>query len=248
MMNLSEKVKNLSFSRSQAPAWGRVPAKNLCGLLLLIALSLLLFSSEGYCEFYKYRDKEGVIHFVDDLSNIPEEYHDQLHIISEPSDYLSQEEKALMLEDEKKAEAERSKAEAAAKQDDLTDTETKIAIIGNTVIVPVKLSYRLFDTEALLVLDTGATNTVLHQEIALRLHVTGFDAIGKARLAGGTVITTRKLKLNSVKLGPVEKKDLDVQFIEYKGTSVPYQGLLGMDFLRDMKYNINFNKQVIEWK
>jgi predicted aspartyl protease len=245
-VKMSGELRNLP--RSQIPVWERRNTRSLCGILLM-ALSLLFFSEKGDCEFYKYRDKEGIIHFADDLSNIPQEYHDQLNVISEPSDYLSEEEKALILEDEEKAEAQRNLSEADREnKDTLAGEETKVVIMGNMVIVPVKLSYRLFDTEAMLVLDTGATTTVLHQEIAHRLHVVGFDDIGQAHIAGGTTITTRKLTLNSVKLGPVEKKGLDVQFIEYKGVSVPYQGLLGMNFLRGLNYTINFDKQVIEWK
>ncbi len=181
-----------------------------------------------------------------DLSTVPKEYMDQLNVISEPSDYLSKEEKRLMLENERKEKAARKKKEeTVAQKNALKNRETNI---GNRVLVPVTLAYRPFKTEALLVLDTGATMTALHQDVADRLHIMGFDHAGWAKVAGGNIVRTRRLKLSSVKLGPVERENLDVVIIEHKGPSSSYQGLLGMNFLRNLKYHINFDKHVIEWK
>jgi len=44
--------------------------------------------------------------------------------------------------------------------------ETQVIIRGNQVLVPVILGYRGRQTEALLLLDTGASITVLYQDIA----------------------------------------------------------------------------------
>ncbi|NJL59298.1 MAG: DUF4124 domain-containing protein [Desulfobacteraceae bacterium] len=44
---------------------------------ILCALSILvIFAQPSFAEFYKYLDKHGKAHFVDDPSKIPEEYRD----------------------------------------------------------------------------------------------------------------------------------------------------------------------------
>jgi hypothetical protein len=62
---------------------------------------------------------------------------------------------------------EREIEEINRKQEKLAyKSETKVFIKGNQVLVPVTLGYDSKEAEALLVLDTGASITVLHQEIA----------------------------------------------------------------------------------
>jgi len=48
-------------------------SKTSAFLWILLALSLL-FPLKLPAEFYKYLDKEGKLHFVDDQSKIPPEY------------------------------------------------------------------------------------------------------------------------------------------------------------------------------
>lgn len=47
--------------------------------LITIIIIFLLFPIISNATIYKYKDKEGVIHFTDDLTNIPPEYQDQLN-------------------------------------------------------------------------------------------------------------------------------------------------------------------------
>ncbi|RLC05951.1 MAG: aspartyl protease, partial [Deltaproteobacteria bacterium] len=102
--------------------------------------------------------------------------------------------------------------------------ETKVIIRGNQVLVPVTLGYSVFETRAWLILDTGATDIVLHQDVAKRQNAKSFNR-GKAQAVGGGFIETRQLMLKHVQVGPVRKENLGAYIIEHQGRS-GFSGLL----------------------
>ena len=62
-------------------------------LLIFVSMGVLLVSAAS-AAFYKYQDKSGKIHYVDDLSKIPPEYRKDLKIYKDTRDHLSDEDKS----------------------------------------------------------------------------------------------------------------------------------------------------------
>lgn len=224
------------------------------GLLAAIVLSILLFSADLQAEFYKYTNRDGEAVFVDDRSKIPSEYLDRVKIYSEKYDHLSVEERAVLLDRERQIEEERRaleiEREVKRKKEKERDAfETAVVIEGNKVLVPVVLGYKGTQTEVMLVLDTGASIIALHRAVADKLYIKEKDfKKAKLRVVGGTVIDTDIATLDSVKVGPHERKELIAGIIDHRGRSVSYSGLLGMNFLRGLEYSIDFKKQIIRWR
>ena len=132
--------------------------------------------------------------------------------------------------------------------EDKRDTEkTRVTIVGNTVLVPATLGYGGNAVEALLVLDTGASHTLISTEVAARLHIHPAEA-SKVRIqvVGGALVEIALARLGFISVEPHTKKDAVIGIIEDNGP-FKYDGLLGMDFLRGLKYHIDFENRVIRW-
>ena len=129
------------------------------------------------------------------------------------------------------------------------DAATKVTVIGNSVLVPVTLVYRGNQADVQLLLDTGSSRTSISTETADRLNINPTEGRKvRAQVVGGAVIEVRQCRLTSVTVGPHTKKEADILIVQHNGPPVRYDGLLGMDLLRGLKYNIDFEKQIITWE
>jgi predicted aspartyl protease len=126
--------------------------------------------------------------------------------------------------------------------------ETKVIITGNHVLVPVTLEYKGRTVNAALVLDTGASVTMINTDIADQLGIEPSETVkGEGQVVGGTFVQAAFARLGYVNVGPHTKRNMIVSIIEEKGLRERRDGLLGLDFLRGMKYYVDFKNGVINW-
>jgi hypothetical protein len=211
----------------------------VCFFFLIVTV---VSPSELRSEFYKYIDNRGIAHFVDNISKVPMEYRKDLQSRKyKKNDPLSQNKRSVLLDNEKK------KRQAMIQSFLSKEIETNVIIINNRVLVPVRLGYGGREINTLLLLDTGASITLLHQKPTRQLGIKKLkDA--QAQVADGSFINTGIAELNYMIVGPFKKTNVEVAFVEHKFASGTHDGLLGMNFLRGFEYSIDFERNVIKWK
>jgi predicted aspartyl protease len=229
--------------------------------LLLPALLLTLLPALSVAEFYSYEDSSGTLHFVDDLARIPAEYRQKKQVRKDEYDDLPADERAMLLERDRRERDElRSREEnaqtrsrqarqaaetQAAQQRRQQELTTPVLIQGRQVFVPVRLSHGGAETDAMLLLDTGATTSVITPEVADRLKIGETETV-RVGVVGGRILKVKKLLVSSMRVGAVNRERQEVVIIRQRPGETG-DGLLGMSFLAGLKYTIDFEKQTLNW-
>ncbi len=230
--------------------------------LLLWGVVILTFPCRSSAEFYKYVDRDGTVHFVDEQGKVPREYRSRQKVYEESYDTLSSEEKARLQEEERskremklrgepreeaKLEEGRDAAEKAQTREKILAGEfSGVTVVGNRVFVPVTLGHGGKEAAALLLLDTGSTATLITPALAERLDIDGASEVN-VRVIGGKVMRARLARLSFLTVGPHRKEGVDVVILREGEGVAPGDGLLGMNVLRDLVYSVDFRKQEIHW-
>ena len=240
-------------------------------LIKLFLFSLFLcFPLSSYAEFYKYVDDQGQIFYVDDLGNVPEVYQDQIQVYLEKYDTLSEQDKSQALQREREqisrqeqeklirinehlqevqaAEEEEKRRNAERARQKMMETmQTRVIVDGNRIIVPVTLVNNGVELDVNLVLDTGASQIVLHRDVADQMNIIALSK-GLAQVAGGQNIYVETGQVNYFKVGPFSMEEATVLIIAHEGPATSYSGLLGMNFLKNVQYTIDYQNQLIHWQ
>lgn len=220
----------------------------LSALVLLVAAMMLPIFSQA--EFYRYITKDGNVYYVDDLSQVPEEYRDQIKVYREPKDSLAEHEVQRLKEIENAQEQAALAAQQRSEEEKKRNSEnsnTRVRIVANQILVPVIIGHGYLEYETTLLLDTGASNIVLHTDFANAVNI-GLRQRNVSRVAGGGLIHTEKAEIDYLKIGPYQFNDVTVTIINHTGPPVGYKGLLGMNVLRQTRYSIDFDNSVIRWQ
>ncbi len=206
----------------------------------LAAKLLLLCCSVAQAEIYEYRDAQGKRVFVDRIYQVPQEYRDQLETRVEVKVTEAQIQESQRLQ--KIAQLER----ALRNIDRLLALQASpIHATNNQISVPVNVSRGNRSKQLNLLLDTGANRTVFHRDAVNPLGAVG-QPVGQARVASGQSIDLYEMNLDKLSIGPFTIKPARVQVIDYQGDA-GHQGLLGMDILSQVDYDLNVEKQELRW-
>lgn len=200
----------------------------------------MLLSPLVWAQLYEYRDDSGRRVFVDRLSAVPLQYRDQL--VSREGYQSSSEERAAA-----QKLREISQLEVALRRIDrlLANASSPISFNNNQVVVPVEIGRGNRSRTLNLLLDTGANRTVFHRQ-ALSGLVSEDRLVGGARTASGEEIPLYQAKVDRLQIGPFEISPAQVQLLEFRGSS-PHQGLLGMDLLYQVEYQLDLEGKKLQW-
>lgn len=114
-----------------------------------------------------------------------------------------------------------------------------VKVSGSKVIVSVSFNNRI---GANLLLDTGASRTMISSRIAKMLQL---QSLGSGRGYGiGGVVTVSTARVDSVKLGKMERQNLLVMIHDFS-PDPSYEGLLGFDFLSHFHMSLDLQKALL---
>ena len=164
--------------------------------------------------------------------------------------YTDQNGTVVMVDDESKIPAKfrkKTRTTRAAPVGESKSTSVRLSR-GNQALVPVRISYRNATVDAWLLLDTGATVTVISNSLADRLGIKPDSTQSRpSQLADGRVVDTARTRVD-LAVGPKLKYNVEVAILPRNGgPAMGFDGLLGMDFLGEFRHHLDVNSQTIEW-
>jgi clan AA aspartic protease (TIGR02281 family) len=163
--------------------------------------------------------------------------------------YTDKDGTVVIVDDEGKIpEKYRKKTKTTKSAKSANSAVTAVKIQNNNVFVPVTLCYRNKSVEVTMLLDTGASTTIISIDVAKRLGIAPESTeLGISRVADGRLLQTFVTSLDYLSVGPKVKSGLQVSIMPSSGPPLPFDGLLGMNFLGDFNYQLDVNNEMINW-
>jgi len=203
-------------------------------LLISVMLTILIIPAVLSSAVYIWTDSQGVKHFSQEP---PPEDATEVSIKEEIQYDPSAEAKQF-----NRASASSPSSSAPGKP-----SPTRILLEGKTIFVPAVLDFGDHQVKTLLVLDTGASSTVITIPLAERLGIQPTPTT-KVQVAGGKSIKAQAITLDSLRVGPHTLRDVRTLIIRHQGAQSSVQGFLGMDFLSQFPFSIDLQQNVIHWE
>lgn len=210
----------------------------------LMAIFLLLLISRAEAEVYQYVNDKGRKVFVGSPSQIPHQYRNQSKMLK-PSAQVSNT-SAFSTSNQSAADNFSNRRDVRRLEIQLRLLETRVVVRGNQVLVPVTVTYHGRDVEVKMLLDTGASGTVFYRNALAKLEADS-ESAGYAQVAGGGVVKISSVEFDRIKVGPFKARHIRAFVMNNKSPNSGFDGLLGMDFLMNVEYKIDFARQVIIW-
>ena len=117
-----------------------------------------------------------------------------------------------------------------------------IRLIGNSVVVPVTVTNGNSSVTGNLLVDTGASQTMLSKRMASSLRLYSHDT--QARYGIGGAVSADVSVVESIKVGSARAKNVRVTIHDFS-PDPRYEGLLGLDFLGRFQMSVDTAKQVM---
>lgn len=220
---------------------------------LFLTLTFLLLIPALCSAISKYVDENGRTVFVDDESKIPARYLNQSQNVEglkelTPEEKKEQSERLRQAREQRRSELDQNRYESAL-QEQQKLYQTPVIINGPQILVPVEVAFGNRKVKLNLLLDTGASRTVLHSQSLKRLDIDLEEGIVTYGVGvGGYKIKTWMLKFRSIKVGPFKADNASALVINHRNGKAHHDGLLGMDFLRYLSYEIDYSTSTIHWQ
>lgn len=217
--------------------------KTTLQLINLAPLLILLITSSAFADIYQYRDDQGKLIIVDNPALIPHHYKPRI-IKENPTPATV---KPTTAPDTLAIQRQQIFDALSSLENKPTTTSTAVTIIGNQVIVPTTLHVKRRTIKLRLLLDTGASMTMLDRKAIKKLRIKQLRT-SKGRLADGSKISFDIGLIHRLQIGPQEITNLSVAVVDRKKSHLRFDGLLGMDVLKHWPHRIDYKNQRIIWE
>jgi clan AA aspartic protease (TIGR02281 family) len=191
-------------------------------ITILCVLISMVFIAPSYGDMYKYVDEKGTVHFVDDISKIPEKYQPDAELRKTPQEISAPEMKAT------------PSASPVPKASEPEGVEVNLLRRHELLLAEVLLNSRV---RQYFIVDTGASFTLINWQTAKDLDLivnesTPFIPIFTA----SQLILTPLVTLKSIRVGNAEVENVDVLIHNLPTNSA---GLLGNSFLNKFRVTLD---------